>query len=432
LTLSFVSSAEAASIEITITKNPVVDLSSRDKIVRFSVDIFDYDPRDGHVLVKILNSKTSEKIFETTLYVKKKTDNSWGAELVYTGFAQGKPKQAGDYTIHVSTENGKYKGTKTFTAVNSIKEKPANTQLDPKNIICSESFSDKSNQQVIEIIQSAINKGLSGIDKNTQLNTSIWIPNWVRNNLGWYCQGAISYNDAIESIRYLIEESKNYKEPQKEPLPDTSSENNFKNNTSVPSSVAQDDEPDPKIILRNQAEKIVFDFDDAIQSATLSSMINDNMLNYIDNARLEKYKKLFAERNTQDYIQIGEPASIFSAFDQIDPILQEEGIMLEFYEDLLSAYKKVFKNALSKIEPLKKEAKKEIQNLGLTESEKNEFLAKIDKISKKRENEIISVFVDFIKPFEEKVKIEKEKEKLRKELLEKEQKSKFCFLFWCW
>jgi len=144
---------------------------------------------------------------------------------------------ANNYTVEIYTENESYNLGDTITFSGSVNKYDENrnlrisifdsgnsfilTQKTPVNtdgtflhsVILNEKFSDGkfivkaqygSSKSIVEKISFVINS--NGDASMEQKLTSAKIPDWIKNNAGWWADGLIDDNSFVEGFQYLIKE----------------------------------------------------------------------------------------------------------------------------------------------------------------------------------------------------------------------------------
>lgn len=171
-------------ILITITKNPVVYLSSQDIMVRAHVEIPDYTPVDGELIMKILKESSGKIVSESTINVRPNSEDIWSAEIAYIVDKQNlndSDSIIGSYKIQISPENGAYGGSATF----SVLQVPTST----------DSLAQQTNQP---ITNQAVNNQTTILDEKSK------VPEWVRNIFAWYGEKKISEDELLNAIKFLV------------------------------------------------------------------------------------------------------------------------------------------------------------------------------------------------------------------------------------
>ena len=169
-------------ILVSITKNQIVYLSSQDRLVRAHVEILDYSPVDGDLLMKIVKKSSGKILSESNIYVRQNSGNIWSTEIGYLLYGQNLNDTAsliGSYEIQVGPENGAYEGSATFSVL------PAPI---PAHQIQSITAADPETEKQS---QSSFNQSK--------------IPLWIKNIFKWYSEGSISDDEMLTAIKFLVD-----------------------------------------------------------------------------------------------------------------------------------------------------------------------------------------------------------------------------------
>jgi len=168
LNVSAVNADELTHISIQITGDSEISLDSLNRIIRASIEIESFDPRDGYYYMRVVQLSTGEILTESEIFPKDITNEFWATKIAYV-VDENIENVIGDYEIQIFTEFGTATAKTKFSVVESAKVEVQNlteeqpTEPEPK------------------------------------------IPNWVRNIFIWYAEDRISEKELLEAIKFLIE-----------------------------------------------------------------------------------------------------------------------------------------------------------------------------------------------------------------------------------
>ena len=185
----YVNAEEESFIEITISGEPVIDLSSTNRMIRANVQVTNYNPSDGFYTMQIKQQSTQKIISEKEVLIKALPNGDWGVHVGYMvdEYDLGKNGTAiGDYEILVKTEFADAVANTQFSVIDSAQSNEQN-----EIIVSSEP----------ELIKS---KQIEKTESDSTSNEKTDLPQWIRNIFIWYGEGKISETELLDTITILI------------------------------------------------------------------------------------------------------------------------------------------------------------------------------------------------------------------------------------
>ena len=186
----YVNAEEESFIEITISGEPVIDLSSTNRMIRANIQVINYDPRDGFYIMQIKQQSTQKIVSEKEVLIKSLQNGDWGVDVGYIVDEYDLRKNGtaiGGYEILVKTEFSDAVANTQFSVIDS-------TQPNEQNeIIALEP----------ELIKS---KQIEKMESDSTSNEKTDLPQWIRNIFIWYGEGKISETELLNTITILIQD----------------------------------------------------------------------------------------------------------------------------------------------------------------------------------------------------------------------------------
>ncbi len=169
LSVSAVNADELTHISIQIVGDSEISLDSPNRIIRWNIEIQNFDPRDGYYYMRVVQLSTGKILTESEIFPKDITNELWATKIAYV-VDENIENVVGDYKIQIFTEFGTATAKSRFSVVESAKVEAQNLTE----------------------------------DQSTELESKI--PNWVRDIFIWYGQGTISEGELINALQFLIKE----------------------------------------------------------------------------------------------------------------------------------------------------------------------------------------------------------------------------------
>ncbi len=155
-------------ISIQITGDSEISLDSPNRIIRWNIEIQNFDPSDGYYYMRVVQLSTGKILTESEIFPKNIANELWGIKIAHV-VDENIKNVVGDYKIQIFTEFGTATAKSKFSVVESAKVEV---------------------QNLIE-------------EQPTELESKI--PNWVRNIFIWYAEDKISEKELVKAIEFLIE-----------------------------------------------------------------------------------------------------------------------------------------------------------------------------------------------------------------------------------
>ena len=208
--------AQSSAANFTVEINLDKESYALGESVTFSGSVNKYD-EDRNLRISIFDSKNS-------LIVTQKTPVDTGSKFSHTVILDEEFKE-GKYTA-----KAQYGSSKATVEIISFMINPeSQTQIDPPSLELSEGPADTSIQEIpdwvknnagwwangdiddnsfVQGIQFMIKEGLMKIPVTEQGSGSQDnnIPDWVKNNAGWWANGDIDDNSFVQGIQFMIKE----------------------------------------------------------------------------------------------------------------------------------------------------------------------------------------------------------------------------------
>jgi len=124
--ITLVQASEETKITVTIIGEAVIILDSDQRLFRAYVVIENYDPRDGHYFLKVVDSTTGIIIKESEILPRYKTADMWGTQIAY--LLQENDIEVGQYEIQIISEFGSAIGKTSFLVIDKMQSLPPKTQ----------------------------------------------------------------------------------------------------------------------------------------------------------------------------------------------------------------------------------------------------------------------------------------------------------------
>lgn len=206
ITISSVQAYEGTEIFVTMVGNSEYNLDEDNRLIRASVEVIDYDPRDGFFYMQIIQPGTGKIIRESEILMTERGNDLWGAEIAgmlddEKIIQNGKVVQ-GDYQLKILSQFGSASGSTTFSIIKPSEKTISNIQ--------------ESNQEQLQVNQTETNTEIDNeqIESNeNKLELKMddepepsKIPDWVKNIALWYGQGSVSEDEFINAIKFLIDQ----------------------------------------------------------------------------------------------------------------------------------------------------------------------------------------------------------------------------------
>lgn len=188
--------AEGAKITVTMVGNSVYNFDEKNRLVRASVNVANYNPGDGYYYMQIIQPNTGKVIKESEILITERDNDMWGAEIASmindeAVIQNGKIVQ-GDYTLNVFTSQGTMTGSTKFSIIKPSEQVKKNQEENETPLDVQTTNSPKT-QEPAKPEQ----------DEHPELDT---VPEWVKNIALWFGQGMVSEEEFIDAIKYLIEQ----------------------------------------------------------------------------------------------------------------------------------------------------------------------------------------------------------------------------------
>ncbi|MBI2006176.1 MAG: hypothetical protein HYS75_02745 [Nitrosopumilales archaeon] len=188
---------EETEIKITISGEPVIDLSSSNRMIRANVEVMNYNPQDGLYTMGVTQLSTQKIVSYQDIFVTNFSNGEWGTKVAYLldEHQLGKDGEEiiGEYEIQIKTEFGTAVGKTNFVVIKS-----------------SESSSyENEEQSVLPTLETESEKGVETSQESESVFTTdgqLKIPEWVRNIFIWYAEGNISESELLNVIKVLIQQ----------------------------------------------------------------------------------------------------------------------------------------------------------------------------------------------------------------------------------
>jgi len=188
----YVNAEEEPFIEITISGEPVIDLSSTNRMIRADVQVTNFSPTNGFYIMQIKQQSTQKIISEKEVLVKGLSSGDWGVHVGYIVDEYDIEKNGGtaigDYEILIKTEFADAVANTQFSVIKS-------TQSNEQNEIIALSEPELITSKQIEKIES-----------DSTSNEKTDLPQWIRNIFIWYGEGKISETELLDAIKILIQD----------------------------------------------------------------------------------------------------------------------------------------------------------------------------------------------------------------------------------
>lgn len=195
--LTWAHANEETEIKITIRGEPVIDLSSSNRMIRANVEVMNFEPQDGLYTMGVTQLSTQKIVSYQDIFVTNFSNGEWGTQVAYIldEHQLGKDGEEiiGEYEIQIKTEFGTAVGKTNFVVIES-----------------SESLSyENEEQSVLPTLETESEKGVETSQESESVFTTdgqLKIPEWVRNIFIWYAEGNISESELLDAIKVLIQQ----------------------------------------------------------------------------------------------------------------------------------------------------------------------------------------------------------------------------------
>ena len=131
-----------------------------------------------------------------------------------------------------------------FNLYQSIYADPAGSENLPPGVVsnmCKYANNEISDKEFIESLQLAIDVDAPGFPTGIVLNTSANVPEWLRNNVEWWCGEMLSYEDYVNSLAFILDQGVI---PEQSDNDGDGIENSFDNCPNKPNSDQKDSDED--------------------------------------------------------------------------------------------------------------------------------------------------------------------------------------------
>ena len=187
------------SIDVSITGDHQINLDSSNRLVRAHVNIVNFDPSDGHYMMRVIQPLTDKIISEKEIIIQEKSNDEAGSDVAYLidddVIRTNGTLVLGEYSIEIFSEKGNAIGGTTFSIIKpSVNVVPIiNDELSP-----TEPTEKVDNNQIASDENS--------LQTNPKLENVSKIPSWVKNIFVLYSDGSITENELLTALQFLIEQ----------------------------------------------------------------------------------------------------------------------------------------------------------------------------------------------------------------------------------
>jgi len=205
MSIPIIHASELTQIKVTIVGEPIINLDEKNRFIRASVEVQNFDPGDGYYFMQLIQPG-GKILSEEEILMEPKENQLWGTQIggilddekIMKG---GKPVM-GQYEIKVITELGSATGSTYFTII-----KPSDPQSPIETVEeeLSPTLQDDNSTSITEI-ETEQEEILETPELISNGVIEPKVPEWVKNIALWYGQGTISEDEFIDAIRFLIEE----------------------------------------------------------------------------------------------------------------------------------------------------------------------------------------------------------------------------------
>jgi len=191
---------EDSEVNVSIIGSSVINLDTSDRLIRAYVDIVNFDPSDGYYTMKIIQPITGKIISENEIVIRARSNGAAGTDVAYLinedEISVNSTAILGDYSIEVSSARGNAIGGAIFSIIY-----PSVSGI---TSISEESDLDEITEDLDELSE------LENIDEQVEEKPEIEnvqkIPDWVKNIFILYVDGAITENELINALTFLIDQ----------------------------------------------------------------------------------------------------------------------------------------------------------------------------------------------------------------------------------
>lgn len=179
---------ELTVITIDLVSGNVIDLDENPQMIRANVEIQNYNPQDGYHYMEITRLTDGEIIKNTEILPKlvggSTSENLYGVQILhYLDPDSNEEDLIGDYGLRIYSEYGLAEAVSTFSIIKSSMP-----------LIVTQNSVEELETPEEETEQ----------ESETEAILESKIPSWVRDIFVWYAEEAISENELLAALEYLI------------------------------------------------------------------------------------------------------------------------------------------------------------------------------------------------------------------------------------
>lgn len=191
---------EETIIDVSVVGEPVINLDLDNRLLRFYVDITNFDPSDGYYFLRVIQESTNQIIDEDNIIIRETENGGAGANVAHmideSEFGFNATSIVGNYGVEVFTERGTAIGTTSFSII-----KPSVSNFVPVDVTAQDLTPQSNGEtEVSTELDSDVQQedlGLGDVQK---------IPEWVRTIFILYSEDSITEHELLSALKFLIEE----------------------------------------------------------------------------------------------------------------------------------------------------------------------------------------------------------------------------------
>jgi len=206
ITIPIIHASELTQITVTIVGEPIINLDDKNRLIRASVEVQNYDSSgDGYYFMQLIQPG-GRILSEEEILMSPKANQLWGVQIAGMlddeKIMKGGKPVLGQYEIKVITELGSATGSAYFTII-----KPSDPQSPIETVEeeLSPTLQDDNSTSITEI-ENEQEEILENSELISNGEVEPKVPEWIKNIALWYGQGTISEDEFIDAIRFLIKE----------------------------------------------------------------------------------------------------------------------------------------------------------------------------------------------------------------------------------
>jgi len=207
MTIPIIHASEETQIKVTLVGEPIINLDDKNRFIRASVEIQNYDAAgDGYYYMLLIQPGTGKILSKEEIMIAPRPNQLWGTEIAgilddEKIMQSGKPV-LGEYEIKVITERGTATGSTYFTIIKPSEPQPSIEKIEEE---ISQTLQDNNSTSITET-ENEQEEILDASELISNGEVEPKVPEWVKNIALWYGQGTISEDEFIDAIRFLIKE----------------------------------------------------------------------------------------------------------------------------------------------------------------------------------------------------------------------------------